>query len=234
MKLISAIIGGALAGSWPGQSDVDPCGTQVKGGSGVNQTCTIDMNGKKPWRVFVSGAYILPDNQWEYTNYEGLAAEDVETDVVIFWEEKYVVGSDPLELDNSTCGADEDVTVTCVDYGMAWPGLYFQETANDFRMSKGSNYNIQIVGAEAGDTLTIQLNDAYGNPYSCQNISSNSGEIIPDGTNVIIDQWGNKYSDTGRLVLQVGDQVARLVHLATTQQPGMNWEPSLWHSTVTK
>jgi hypothetical protein len=233
MKLISAILGTALAGSWPGQSDVDPCGTQVKyAGSAINQTCTIDMNGKKPWRVFVGGAYILPDTPWTFTNYEGLAGE--ETDVVVFWTEDYFPGSDPLELDNSTCGADSDVIVDCVDYGGAWDGLYFQETANDFRMSKGSNYNIQIIGAVAGDTLTIQLNDAYGNPYSCQNISSNSGEIIADGTNVILDTWGNLYSDTGKMVLQVGDQVAMLVHIDTTQQPGMNWEPSLWHSTVTK
>lgn len=227
MKLFAAFVSSAFAGSWPGQSDIDPCGTQVKyAGSAVNQTCTIDFNGLTPWRVFLGGAYIL--NQWSFTNFDGQGGD--EQDVVVFWDQGYSADG---ELDNSTCGDDDDVIVNCVDYGGAWGGVYFQETANDYRMSKGSNYNIQIMGAVAGDTLTIQLNDAYGNPYSSQNLSSNSGEIVADGTNVIEDEWGNLYSDTGIMTFVVGDQSGQVVHISTTQQPGMNWEPSLWHSTVT-
>ena len=152
MKLFSAFVVTALAGSWPGQSDVDPCGTQVKyAGTAVNQTCSIDFNGKRPWRVFLGGAYIL--GQYQFTNFDGQGGD--QQDVVIFWEESFFPGSDPPELDNSTCGADSDVTISCVDYGGAWGGVYFQETANDYRMSKGSNYNIQIMGAKVHFLLLL-------------------------------------------------------------------------------
>ena len=36
------------------------------------------------------------------------------------------------------------------------------ETANDFRMAKGSRFNFQIGGGEPGKTLNIRLVDALG------------------------------------------------------------------------
>jgi hypothetical protein len=228
MKLISAVIASALAGDWPGQSDVDPCGTQVNfAESSINATCTLDFNGYNPWRVFLGGEWIT--GQYSFTNYDGMGGDSI--DVVVFWEEGYQ--ADGITLDNSTCGATTDVTVSCAPQGSAVAGVYFQENANDFRMAKGSNYNVQIVGASAGDTLTIQLNDAYGNPYGAQNLSTNSGTITADGVNVVQDAWGNLYTDTGLINLNVGDETADVVNLFTTQQPGQNWEPSFWHSTVT-
>jgi hypothetical protein len=77
------------------------------------------------------------------------------------------------------------------------------------------------------------LNDAYGNGFGAQNLSTNSGTINVDGVNVIQDAWGNLYTDSGLITLAVGDEVSDTVNLFTTQQPGANWEPSFWHSTVT-
>lgn len=228
MKLISAVISAAFAGSWPGQSDVDPCGTQVNfAESSINSTCTLDFGGYTPWRVYLGGEWIT--GMYSFTNYDGMAAESI--DVVVFWTEGFE--ADGVTLDNSTCGMDAHVTVSCVDQGAAVSGVYFQENANDFRMSKGSNYNVQVMGASAGDVLMMALNDAYGNPYGAQNLSTNSGTINVDGSNVVQDAWGNLYTDTGIVSLTVGDEAADVVNLFTTQQPGANWEPSFWHSTVT-
>ena len=55
-----------------------------------------------------------------------------------------------------------------------------------------------------------------------------------DGTNVQMDPWGNIYSDNGKIMINVGDQSGIIVNLFTTQQPGMNWEPDTFTSTVIK
>lgn len=226
MKLISAIIGSALANSWPGQSDVDPCGTSVSfAENSINATCTIDFNGYDAWRVYLGGEFIT--GATSFTNYDGMTGDSV--DVTVFWEEGYDSNGD---LDNSTCGADADVTVSCVDQGAAVAGVFFQETANDFRMAKGSNYNFQISGASEGDVVAMQINDAYGTGWGAMNLTTNSGTINVDGANVIQDAWGNLYTDTGAITITVGSGGAALVNLFTVQQPGNNWEPSLWHSTV--
>lgn len=229
MKLIGSFVAAALAADWPGQSETDPCGSTLKyEGSSVNATCVMDFGGFAPWRVFLGGQYIT--GMYSFTNYDGQEAEvDPSVDVLVFWEE--ALGADG-ELDNSTCGTTADITVTCTPYGAAVPGVYFQETANDYRMAKGSNYNVQIGGAVAGDVLAIALKDAYGNAFGAQNLSTNSGEITVDGINVVEDAWGNLYTDTGMVSLTVGDQAAEIVNLFTTQQPGANWEPSFWHSSV--
>ena len=156
MKIAAAIISTISALSWPGQSEQDPCGTQVNfPDQSINATCTLDTAGRSPWRVFLGGEYIVGPNQ--FTNFEGLGSESI--DVVIFWEQTF--DSEGV-LDNSTCGLDTDVTVSCVDNGAASTGVYFQETANDFRMAKTSNYNFQIKGAVDGDVLTIALVDGAG------------------------------------------------------------------------
>ena len=138
MKLISAVIATALAADWPGQEVNDPCGTQKQfAESSVNATCTLDFNGKTPWRVYLGGEWITGANT--FTNFDGMGADAI--DVVVFWAQ----GNDgDGNLDNSTCGTVDDVTVSCVDQGAAVAGVFFQETANDYRMAKGSNYNIQV------------------------------------------------------------------------------------------
>ena len=93
----------------------------------------------------------------------------------------------------------------------------------------------QIAGAVAGDVLTMYLKDSNDNEWACQNLTTNSGEIVVDGPEgVQEDPWGNKYSDTGRVTINVGDETAQIVNLFTVQQPGMNWEPNMWKSTVQK
>ena len=82
--------------------------------------------------------------------------------------------------------------------------------------------------------MVLELYDSYGDAYACQNLTTNSGTIYVDGTNVQEDPWGNLYSDNGQITINVGDETAQLVNLFTTQQPGMNWEPNMWKSTVTK
>jgi len=230
MKLICAAfaaVATALDSDWPGQSVNDPCGSTFSSTlASVNSTCTLDFGGFTPWRVFLGGEYIT--GMYSFTNYDGQASD--ERDVIVFWEE--FLGADG-ELDNSTCGSTADVTLTCTDNGSAMAGVYFQETANDYRMSKGSNYNVQIMGAVSGDTLAIQLNDWYGTPFGAMNLSTNSGTITVDGVNVIQDVYGNLHTDTGLVTIAVGDEAAMVVNLFTTQQPGVNWEPSFWHSSVT-
>jgi len=218
-------------GQWPGQTTTDPCGSQYRyaGKASANQTCTIDFDSNKytPWRVFVGGQYIL--NEYSFTSFDGVDPQNI--DVVVFWEQ--VEGADG-ELDNSTCAGEGELSVSCEDYGGPWPGVYFQETTNDFRNAKNGNYNIQIAGAKSGDVLVLELVDSYGQGYACQNLTTNSGSIYVDGVDVQEDEWGNLYSDEGKITINVGDETAQLVNLFTTQQPGMNWEPNMWKSTVTK
>ena len=204
--------------------------------------------------MFLGGEFIV--DEYSFTNFDGIGSDLI--DVVIFWEQDYD-GSTGL-LSNATCGYDTDVTLDCVDYGSALPGLYFMETANDFRMMKESNYNFQVkhfapfyssfsfkvAGAYPGDVVAMQINDAVGNGFACMNLTTNSGEINVDGINVIEDPWGNLYSDTGLITInvtntfhhrtyiffQVADYASSTVNLFTQQQPGQPWEPSLWKSTV--
>ncbi|CBY24319.1 unnamed protein product [Oikopleura dioica] len=230
MKVTAALIAAAYAAdpvNWPGQSDEDPCGTQIHfPESAVNATCTLDFNGYNPWRVFLGGEFIV--DEYSFTNFDGIGSDSI--DVVIFWEQSYD-GSTGL-LSNATCGYDTDVSLNCVDYGSALPGVYFMETANDFRMMKESNYNFQVAGAYPGDVVAMQINDAVGNGFACMNLTTNSGEINVDGINVIEDPWGNLYSDTGIITINVADYASSTVNLFTQQQPGQPWEPSLWKSTV--
>lgn len=51
----------------------------------------------------------------------------------------------------------------------------------------------------------MQINDAVGNGFACMNLTTNSGEINVDGINVIEDPWGNLYSDTGIITINVNN-----------------------------
>jgi len=224
-------------GRWPGQSTDNPCGSQFihRGLESANQTCTIVYDDARftPWRVFVGGQYILSDYPYQFTSFDGVDPKNV--DVVVFWEQAEGPDGPDGPPDNSTCADYGDLSVECEPYGGPWPGVYFQETTNDFRNAKNGNYNIQIAGAVAGDVLTMYLKDSYDGEWACQNLTTNSGEIVVDGPEgVQEDAWGNKYSDTGRVTINVGDETAQIVNLFTVQQPGMNWEPNMWKSTVQK
>ena len=61
------------------------------------------------------------------------------------------------------------------------PGIYFMESVNDHRMASGSTYTMQISGAEAEQTLSIQLRDALDQPFSCNGFHANQGEVVLDG-----------------------------------------------------
>ena len=65
-------------------------------------------------------------------------------DVVVFWEQAEGADGPDGPPDNSTCADYGDLSVECEPYGGPWPGVYFQETTNDFRNAKNGNYNIQV------------------------------------------------------------------------------------------
>jgi len=218
--------------AWPGQTETNPCGSQISTNmeNAVNKTCTISYpDAYKPFRKFLGGTFITGEN--EFTSFDGAGNQDT-IDVVIFWEQDE---KDDGTMDNSTCAQPGELKVTCVDNGdNIYDGVYFMETTNDHRNAKAGNYNFQIYGAKPTDVLALELTDSYGNEYACQNLSTNSGEIVVDGTNVQMDPWGNIYSDNGKIMINVGDQSGIIVNLFTTQQPGMNWEPDTFTSTVIK
>ena len=81
--------------------------------------------------------------------------------------------------------------------------------------------------------MTMAIKDSDGNDVGLQNLTTNSGDITVDGTNVVQDEWGNLYTDTGVIAMTVTDAASNVVHVFTTQQPGQNWEPDFWTSTVT-
>jgi len=244
MKLFATFVAFAAANnnatglpSWPGVQSLDgdepnPCGTKkVFYESAVNQTCTFDFNGFTPWRVYVGGDYAVPGQPGEYiiTNFKETGADAI--DVTVYWEQRDDAEGKP---DNSTCGDIDDIKLDCVDNGAALEGLYFQETANDFRMSKTSNYNFQIVGASDGDLLTITLRDWLGNPWGAQNLTTSHGSLIIDDVNVVEDAWGQKYTDTGIVQVLVDSRVAFNFELQTKQQPGNLWDPCAFLSSVEK
>ena len=67
-------------------------------------------------------------------------------------------------MDNGTCGDAAFFDLECdpTEDNLGLAGVYFMETANDFRMAKGSRFNFQIGGGEPGKTLNIRLVDALG------------------------------------------------------------------------
>lgn len=224
--------------SWPGVASLDadepnPCGTKkVFLESAVNKTCTFSFNGFKPWRVYVGGDYAVPDEDptvYKITNFEGRGADAV--DVTVFWEQRD--GADGLP-DNSTCGTYDDIDMDCDDNGVALEGFFLQETANDFRMSKTSNYNFQVAGTQEGDQITITLRDWLGHGWGAQNLTTSHGTILADEVNVVQDDWGNLYTDTGIVTVQVDSRVADNFELQTQQQPGNLWDPCAFLSEVTK
>jgi hypothetical protein len=118
MKLFAGLLALAAAEStsWPGQNN-DAGGTCGSSGmvpaNAVNSTCTISFGGFTPVFVSVAGAFKTGDN--EYTGFDGISNEE-EQSFLVFWSQS--AGLDG-EMDNSTCGTADDVSITCSDNGAA-------------------------------------------------------------------------------------------------------------------
>jgi len=119
MKLFATLAACATAASWPGQMDGSDapgvgqsCGTTVSiKANAVNSTCTIDTNGFNA--IFMSVAGSFPTGANTYVGFPG-ASNDENQEVFVMWMEG--LDADGM-LDNSTCGTDADISITCVDDG---------------------------------------------------------------------------------------------------------------------
>jgi hypothetical protein len=221
MKLISALVSSALAASWPGQSPTDTCGTQVSfADQSVNATCTLTL-GYDARRVYLGGEWITGD--LTFTNFDGLGSDNV--DVVVFWSQSF--GADGVTLDNSTCGTDADVALSCADNGAPTGGFLFQENANDYRMAKGSTYSALIHGNfEGAPSLAIDI-PSHGGTGAWQNISSNGGVITTTGGST------DDSTDDGTFTIQIAEGYSGdTISISLTQQAGEVGEPNFWAASV--
>ena len=237
--------------NWGGQSLTDPCGSMVEIKENlVNTTCTITYNfGPVPnlYRMFIgSGAFIVPDGvDRKITGYDGISTE-TKVDIVAFWQ---MTEDANQNLINDTCGDAAFFDLDCEPTldGNALPGVFFMETINDPRMGKGSQYGFQIGGAAVGQTLNIQLKDALGNPFECNNFNSNAGDVqlstapncspvlMPDGITPIFPT--EIYCANGAISLDLSDNSSKvfsggLVTFSCTQSMTQATEPDLWQSTI--
>lgn len=231
--------------NWGGQTTTDPCGSMVEvDESLVNQTCTITYNfGPAPniFRMYVGGgAFIVPDElgvNRQITGYSGIST-DTRVDIVAFWEMAEDANGNLL---NDTCGdaAFFDLECESTPDGNALPGVYFMETANDYRMAKGSRYNFQIGGAVVGQTLNIALKDALGNPFACNNFWTNAGDVQLSTAPSCHQNNATGFIDcpNGAVTLNMADTGAYayasdLINFACTQSLDQAAEPNLWESTI--
>ena len=221
MKVLSAIVAAATASvttEWPGVSVDNSCGSLWEAEESiVNKTCTISAPNAQ-YQFAGNGAFVVDGNT--FTGFDGVSGS---VNVVVFYGQAEDADGN---LDNSTCW---DIDVSCSDYGGAYAGLYFMENVNDHRNAKNGNYNIQIAGVQNGQTLSIQLNDNDGNPYSVQNITADFGVVSATD-----DAWGNQYSDDGSFTIEVDAEqpFGQLFQISVVQQPGNTGVVSMWSSTV--
>ena len=138
-------------------------------------------------------------------------------------------------LMNDTCGDAAFFGLDCVDTfdQNALGGVYFMETANDFRMSKGSNYNFQIGGALTGNFMNIKLVDALNNPFECNNLIVNSGDIqLSEAPNCFESDQGINCPN-GIISIFLGDDfTSQLLIFSCTQSMDQPAEPDMWKSSV--
>jgi len=216
MKVFSLIATTVLAEQWDGVSVDNSCGMTIAGENFVNKTCTVA--GADIQYIFAgNGAFINGANT--FTGVDGVSGE---VNVVVFFNQNEDADGN---LDNSTCW---DAAVSCADTGADYSGPLFMENVNDHRNAKNGNYNLQIANVQNGDALSIQLNDADGNPYAVQNISAPFGTITAEE-----DAWGNFYSDDGSFTVTVGDEVfGQLFQISIVQQPGNVGVLSMWDSSI--
>lgn len=84
-------------------------------------------------------------------------------DVTVFWEQGF--GLDGL-LDNSTCGYEEDITMSCVDNGAEPSVALFDNIANNFH-SSGSSQNFQVRKNNINQLSYIKIFNEGPNFRSC-------------------------------------------------------------------
>ena len=188
-----------------------------------------------------SGAFIVPDGiDRKITGYEGISSENM-VDIVAFWQ---MTEDANQNLINYTCGDASFFDLDCeptID-GNALPGVFFMETINDARMGKGSRYGFQIGGAAVGQILNIQLKDALGNPFECNNFNGNAGDIqlssAPNCTPVLMPTGLTEINcANGAISLDLSDSSEKyftggLVTFSCTQSMNQAAEPDLWQSSI--
>lgn len=117
MKLFAGLLALAAAGTdWPGQGTGpgETCGSSgTVTANAVNATCTISYGGFSPVFVSVAGAFKTGDNM--YTGFDGISSKD-EQSFLVFWAQTMDVDGN---MDNSTCGTQADVSISCSDNGAA-------------------------------------------------------------------------------------------------------------------
>lgn len=230
--------------NWPGQSLTDPCGSLVEiDESLVNRTCTITYNFgaiiPDVFRVYVGGgAFIVPDTNGRrvLTGYDGISTES-RVDVLIFWT---MTEDGNRNLLNDTCGDAAFLDLECLSTidGNAMQGVYFMETVNDYRMAKGSTYSFQIAGVTVGQTINIQLQDALGNPFECNNFRGHIGDVqLSIAPNCFQDFNGTINCPNGAISLDLSDggfkpYTGGVVQFTCTQSLTQPADPDLWKSTI--
>jgi len=168
MKLNLALVAAAAA-QWNGQSEDAPCGMQLSGASLVNSTCSI--TGANIKAIYAgNGAFIAGDG--ELTGFDGISGN---ADAIVLFEQTCVDG----DCDNSTCW---DASISCTDNGEASDKVMFMETVNSAGQN-GGVINLQIANVNAGDAVSITLNDGSGNGVELANITSAGGVVSTESSN---------------------------------------------------
>ena len=126
----------------------------------VNSTCTVSGSNIKSMYAG-NGAFI--DSNGDLTGFDGISGD---ADVIVFFDQDCSSG----ECDNSTCW---DASISCTNNGEATSGVMFMETVNSG--SATGNLNLQIAGVNAGDVISIALNNGEGNGVGLANITSSGG-----------------------------------------------------------
>ena len=113
----------------------------------MNATCTIDFGSYQGSvkHLSIPGCF-NNGNGYECNGVDGVTNPD-ELDVTVFWDQAFdsVTGT----LDNSTCGYEEDISVSCVDNGAEPADPLFDNISNNYH-DKGAGArtsNVQIFGA---------------------------------------------------------------------------------------
>ncbi|CAG5077858.1 Oidioi.mRNA.OKI2018_I69.PAR.g8829.t1.cds [Oikopleura dioica] len=173
MKIAATLAAFASAAEWQGQNDVQTCGAVASvdaGDSPVNATCTISFGGYATSFVSVGGVFWTSDST--FTSFEGIF-EGSTVEVLAFFPQSYDADGN---LDNSTCGTEADISVSCVDQGAA------EGRANligNFAFAPDNN-NFQVPVANADDSFAVDLS-SFG---AVQNQTCNGDAMSTSGSSL--------------------------------------------------
>jgi hypothetical protein len=105
-----------------------------------------------------------------FTGFEGLTPED-SLDVVVFWDQDSL--ADGVTPDNSTCGADTDISVSCEDYGGEWmtPNL----VNNYVHDPRQSSFSVGVKNSNADFAIDLAAFEPVTNATSGHGAVSNTG-----------------------------------------------------------